>query len=174
EGDAAMVMKLSSISQGLGWCLAVATACAMCPVTHAVTSPQQSPPPREAPAAQTPSQATAQGQTNDAAAQFARYAMFVGLVEIRLGELAMDLAVDQLVRDFAQKLIRDHTELNDRLLLLGRERGLGLPTADAFDRVLRARLDQELEGSDEVRVREPLDNPATARAAPVPSPAETN
>jgi predicted outer membrane protein len=151
-------MKPFPISTVLGWCIAVVAPCAISQPDLAANTPQQPRTTQETPAAQAPSAAATPGQTNAAAAQFARYAMFVGLVEIQLGQLALDLAVDELVRNFARQLIRDHTALNDRLSGLGRERGLNLPTADAFNEALRARLEREPEALANAQAQKPLKN----------------
>lgn len=53
-----------------------------------------------------------------------------GLAEVRLGQLVQKQAVNEDVRAFAQRMIDDHTKLNNQLTQLGqRRRGVTVPRA---------------------------------------------
>jgi predicted outer membrane protein len=51
-----------------------------------------------------------------------------GLAEIRWSELALQKAADSRVKEFAQRMIDDHRQANDRLATLAQQNGVTLPT----------------------------------------------
>ncbi len=60
---------------------------------------------------------------------FAREAARGGTTEVELGRMAADRASDPQVRDFAQRMVDDHTRANDQLERIARDRGWMLPQA---------------------------------------------
>jgi len=76
-----------------------------------------------------------------------------GLLEVKLGQLAVKNATSDEVRKFGQRMIDDHTKLNTQLMQLGQQRkGLTLPRAldkkhqDEVDKLAHytgAKLDRE-------------------------------
>jgi putative membrane protein len=87
--------------------------------------------------------APAPHQINDADRTFVRALALGGLAEVELAKLAAQKASNTAVRDFAQRMIRDHSEANDKLASLAKANGIALP--DQFDseqRSMRDRLQQ--------------------------------
>jgi putative membrane protein len=82
-------------------------------------------------------------QVNDADRTFVRALALGGLAEVDLAQLAAQKASNTAVKDFAQRMIRDHGEANDRLASLAKANAIALP--DQFDseqRSIRDRLQQ--------------------------------
>jgi putative membrane protein len=82
-------------------------------------------------------------QINQADRTFVRALALGGLAEVDLAKLAAQKAPDDAVKDFAQRMLKDHSEANDRLASLARTNGIALP--DQFDseqRSMRNRLQQ--------------------------------
>jgi len=82
-------------------------------------------------------------QLNQADRTFVRALALGGLAEVDLAKLAAQKASNTAVKDFAQRMIRDHSEANDRLASLAKANGIALP--DQFDseqRSMRDRLQQ--------------------------------
>jgi putative membrane protein len=52
-----------------------------------------------------------------------------GMEEVDLGNAVKDKASDQQVKDFANKMVTDHTKANDELQALMTQKGLSAPTA---------------------------------------------
>jgi predicted outer membrane protein len=52
-----------------------------------------------------------------------------GLLEIQLSQLALQKAVNNNVKQFAQRMIDDHSQANTRIAALAQQKGLTLPTA---------------------------------------------
>jgi len=50
-----------------------------------------------------------------------------GMMEVRLGEIAKEKATSQPVRDFAQRMITDHSKANDELRQLAASKGATVP-----------------------------------------------
>src|SRR4051812_25063477 len=51
-----------------------------------------------------------------------------GMMEVRLGEVAKQKATNQQVRDFAQRMITDHSKANDELRQLAASKGAVIPS----------------------------------------------
>ena len=74
----------------------------------------------------------AQAQTatlSKADKHFARVADQAGLAEVQAAQLATQKSGRQDVKDFAQRMIADHTKAGDRLKQIAGGEGLSLPTA---------------------------------------------
>jgi putative membrane protein len=82
-------------------------------------------------------------QINQADRTFVRAVALGGLAEVDLAKLAAQKASNDAVKEFAQRMIKDHGEANDRLASLAKANGISLP--DQFDseqRSMRDRLQQ--------------------------------
>jgi predicted outer membrane protein len=79
---------------------------------------------------------------------FAMKAYSDGLAEIMLGRLAMERATQPDIKAFAERMIKDHTECNNKIVELARKKGIALPaTIDAIENVGINRL-AGMSGSD--------------------------
>ena len=75
--------------------------------------------------------------------EFARQAAQGGMAEVQMSRLAADRANDPEVRDFARRMIDDHSRANDQLERIARQRGWVLPQRpDAEHRAMMRRLRQ--------------------------------
>jgi putative membrane protein len=64
-----------------------------------------------------------------------------GTAEVELGKLAQDKAASPEVKNFAKRMVDDHTKANDELQTLAKNKNISLPTdLDAKDKALRDRL----------------------------------
>ncbi|MDI4235200.1 DUF4142 domain-containing protein [Bradyrhizobium sp. Arg237L] len=82
-------------------------------------------------------------QTNQPDRTFIHAAAVGGLAEVELGRLAAQRATSRTVREFAERMVRDHSAANDRLGTLANTNGIALP--DKFDeehKAMRAKLEQ--------------------------------
>jgi putative membrane protein len=59
---------------------------------------------------------------------FATEAAHGGLAEVQMGQLALQKASSPQVKEFAQRMVRDHTQANQDLMQLGKSENLTLPT----------------------------------------------
>lgn len=76
----------------------------------------------------TNSSTTSSGQPLSVAEQqFIRNASGTNLLEVRLGELALERSSNASVKDFAQRMIHDHTQLESKLATVARQNGMQLP-----------------------------------------------
>jgi putative membrane protein len=65
---------------------------------------------------------------------FVMKAASAGMAEVQAAQLAQQKSQDQKVKDFAQKMITDHTANNQQLASLAQQKGLTVPTTlDAKD-----------------------------------------
>jgi putative membrane protein len=79
---------------------------------------------------------------------FAMKAYAEGNVEIAKSRLALERASDADVKKFAEHMIKDHTECNNKIVELARTKGIALPTTiDAVHAATMARM-ARLSGSD--------------------------
>jgi len=82
-------------------------------------------------------------QINQADRTFVRALAMGGLAEVELAKLAAQQASNDAVKDFAQRMIKDHGEANDRLASLAKANGIALPDQlDSEQRSMRDRLQQ--------------------------------
>ncbi len=66
-----------------------------------------------------------------------------GLEEVELGQMVAQKAKSQQVKDFAQRMVDDHTKANDELKSLAQQKGVTPPTSmDAQGKALKARLEK--------------------------------
>ena len=78
---------------------------------------------------------------------FASQAAVIGQAEIELGQLAMQKAQDQGVRDYAQRMVKDHQAAAAKLKKIAGAENLELPqTLDPEHEALRQKL-SELQGA---------------------------
>ena len=72
---------------------------------------------------------------------FAMRAYADGMAEVAKSKLACEKASDSGIKAFAEKMVKDHTECNEKLAELARKKGITLPTAmDPIHAVAIARL----------------------------------
>lgn len=63
---------------------------------------------------------------------FVQEAAVDGLKEVRLGELALQKAQNAEIKEFAQRLVRDHTQANQQLTQIAQSLGLSVPSTNLF------------------------------------------
>ncbi|MFL6551707.1 MAG: DUF4142 domain-containing protein [Povalibacter sp.] len=90
-----------------------------------------------------------QGPTKPVTAQtFATQAAIIGKAEIELGQLAMRNGQDASVKDYGQRMVKDHTAADAQLKTIAGKENLALPTElDAEHRAVRQKL-SSLTGAD--------------------------
>jgi putative membrane protein len=82
-------------------------------------------------------------QTNTVDQLFARLAAIGGKSEVDLGTLARRKTTSDAVKQFADRMVDDHSKANVKLEALAKKAGIALPTApDAEHKGTRERLDQ--------------------------------
>ncbi|MBH8563541.1 DUF4142 domain-containing protein [Nostoc sp. CENA67] len=73
--------------------------------------------------------------------QFINEAAQGGLAEVQLGQLASQRAANNEVKQFGQRMVRDHTQVNNQLKQLATQKGITLPTTlDSQNQQLKQRL----------------------------------
>jgi putative membrane protein len=88
--------------------------------------------------------------------KFMMMAAMGGMAEVQLGQLALQKTSNDQVRQFAQRMVDDHTKANNDLMQIAQSKGVTLPTTpDPKDASLMTRL-QGLSGAefDRVYIRE--------------------
>ena len=68
------------------------------------------------------------GRFGDRDYKFVTEAAQGGMMEVRLGEIAKQRASSQSVRDFAQRMITDHSKAGDELKQVASNKGAAIPT----------------------------------------------
>ncbi len=70
-----------------------------------------------------------------------------GMAQVQMSQLALKKSHNRAVRDFAQKMVKEHSDLNSQLTPMATQRGVSLPSAiSASDRSTYGRLNR-LSGS---------------------------
>jgi putative membrane protein len=78
-------------------------------------------------------------QTSDQ--HFMREAAQGGMAEVELGHLAADKASNAEVKEFAQRMVKDHSQANDQLKQIASQKGVTLPTSlSAKDQATKNKL----------------------------------
>lgn len=91
----------------------------------------------------TPLAARAQG-ANSQDKTFVKDAIETNLAEIELGQLALSKSSNAQVRQFAQKMIDDHSKLNDKLKGIAPQIGVSIPSSPSVkDHAVKVKLDAE-------------------------------
>jgi putative membrane protein len=112
------------------------TATTLCPVALFAQSDPMAPPTSSTtpnlPGQAHPSMQESTGMSSDATEvmkdkMFLRKAAAGGLAEVQLGELATQKAGSQDVKDFGQKMVTDHTALNNEMAPIADSMGITLP-----------------------------------------------
>jgi len=73
-------------------------------------------------------------------AKFAMDAAKGGLMEVEMGRMAADHATNADVKQFAQRMVTDHTKANDELKTIASQKGITLPTS--IDASAKAKMDK--------------------------------
>jgi putative membrane protein len=93
------------------------------------------------------SQASAQGQPSAVDRMFVMKAMQGSLAEIQLGQLTLQKSENPQVKQFAQRMVDDHTKLNEQMKPVAQQLGVNVPSqVSKKDRNTMAKL-QGLSGS---------------------------
>ncbi|WGV24342.1 DUF4142 domain-containing protein [Halotia branconii] len=111
--------------------LSVATGCT--PTGQPDQNVSQTPPAQPVQTTDTPSPTvspTTSGQNNLSASdkQFMNEAAQDGLAEVQLGQLASERGTSDTVKQFGQRMVQDHTQVNNQLKQLATQKGVTLPT----------------------------------------------
>ena len=102
----------------------------------------QTPPPAK-PAGQSakPAGAAATGKLSAADTRFVQEAAVGGMAEVSLGKLAAEKATNPNVKQFAQRMVDDHSKANDELKTYASQKSVTLPTeVDPAHKANEARL----------------------------------
>ena len=85
--------------------------------------------------------AYAQSQVSPTDRMFMDKAAQGGMAEVQLGQLASEKAAEQPVKDFGQRMVKDHSQANDRLKNIAQRKGVTLPdSVSPKDKALYDRL----------------------------------
>jgi putative membrane protein len=77
----------------------------------------------------TSAQLTLASQDGAIPATFVKKAVLDGLAEVELGRIALLKSRDAKVREFAERMVKDHGRTNEELAALARRKGLSVPMA---------------------------------------------
>jgi len=64
--------------------------------------------------------------------QFVQDALAGGMKEVRLGEIALGKTQNTDVKQFAQRMVKDHTKANEKLMKIAEGEGLSIPATNTF------------------------------------------
>jgi putative membrane protein len=70
---------------------------------------------------------------SDNAAKFAVAAANGGMMEVELGKLAQEKAINKQVKDFGEMMVKDHTKANDELKSIAAQKNITLPASVSDD-----------------------------------------
>lgn len=85
------------------------------------------------------------------AQQFVSDAAIGGMKEVRLSEIALDKSQNPQIRDFATRMVHDHSEANDKLMQIAQQKNLELPATNTFAMDDPNWNNAVLNGSDQVK-----------------------
>lgn len=88
------------------------------------------------------------GQFSERDYRFVTEAARGGMLEVQLGQLAQQKASSQGIRDFAQRMVTDHSKANDELKQIATSKGATLPTEISRRENLTMEHLQKLSGAD--------------------------
>lgn len=86
-------------------------------------------PNQSAPVRNRPAQQPTNNQINAVDRQFIIDAAQGGMAEVRLGQLALERSQTPEVREFAQRMVEEHTRANEELMRLATQKGVTPPTS---------------------------------------------
>lgn len=69
----------------------------------------------------------AKGETSSSDKDFVKDAVSGGMMEVQLGQLALDRAGNPDVKNFADRLVRDHSKANEELMQVARSENMKVP-----------------------------------------------
>ncbi len=87
-------------------------------------------------------------QISDDDREFMMKAAHAGAAEIKAGEMALSKTQNADVKKFAQRMIDDHTQANEKLKKLAGEKNVALPTEPDEDQKEKANELEQLSGDD--------------------------
>jgi putative membrane protein len=96
------------------------------PEASAASSPHQHETAAMKPSASKLKMAKQQGAVPE---EFVKQAAMDGMAEVQLGKVALEKSQDPKIREFAQRMIDDHSKANDKLTALAQSKNLELPKA---------------------------------------------
>jgi putative membrane protein len=80
-------------------------------------------------------------QANNTDRVFVHAAVIGGMAEVELGKLAEQRSQNDAVKEFARRMVDDHSKANDRLIGLAKEDGIAVPKeVDEEHKAMRQRL----------------------------------
>lgn len=86
---------------------------------------------------------TTTAKTSTSKAAFIRRAAEGGMAQMQLGELAQQKAESPQVKEFAQRMVNDHSKANDQLKQVAEKEGITVPEKlSAHDKETKARLEK--------------------------------
>ena len=88
------------------------------------------------------------GQLNSKDYKFACSAATGGMTEIQLGQIAAQKTANSSVKDFADMMVKDHTDANQQLTQLAAQKGATLPTSISTPEKREIERLQALNGTD--------------------------
>lgn len=92
-------------------------------------------------------QQQASGQPSSMDRTFVKHAMEGSLAEVQLGQLALQKSSNDQVKQFAQRMVDDHTKMNEEMKPVAQQLGVAVPTEPSKkDKATMAKL-QGLSGS---------------------------
>lgn len=150
-------MKSSAHARRIARNSLVLVASMLLPCFTNSTFAQTAPAPTPSPAASTPSGQSADprvdehsrkgtteagpGTSKTSDQHFMKEAAEGGMAEVEMGQLAADKASSPEVKEFGQRMVKDHSQANDQLKQIATQKGVTLPTSlNAKDKMTKEKL----------------------------------